>query len=309
MKKIILLGVFLVLIFKAVLSIATETATEKVFYWTKEGVSPFWRTPLRSEEDLKRLFSNNSFKEKLARQLEVANPKWNGWEVVKILEKKIKDGALEYITIAPRSEEAEFDWMLYGTNGKTGKTIWAGGYDLRGFIVNFTYQGENHEIFFANACVNVLKRKAKPEPPPGELKPSPPSSPPPKSEIQQPPVINNYYTYNYQPAPPPPPPPPQPTIVYSPPPPPQPTIVYNTPPPVYQYYELPPRYSTSHSPFFEVEINIPPLVFSYQKFYKKYYYHNCYHDYHYRHRHHHRPALHTRARTPAVRPPGVRTGN
>ena len=238
---------------------------EKIFYWNQEGTSPFWRTPLESAEDLKALFNNNAFKSKLERRLSEVEP-WNSWEVVRIIEQKVRNEEFEKITIAPRSEEAEFDWMLYGQKGRTGKTRWVGINNLKGYLISFDYRESYYEVLFVANCVNVLGRKKKIEMPPGKevvVQPLPAQPPP------QPPPVYNYNYYNYYTSPPPPPPPPPPVVYsYSPPPP---------PPPVYSYLSLP----------------LTSFIFSFEYRYRSSKTHH-YHDYH-----HHPipPRVRTRVRT------------
>jgi hypothetical protein len=152
----------------------TTHASESIFRWTREGTSPFWPAPLRTEEDLQALFNNPAFKSKLARGLQLAEPGWNGDEAVREIDAAVKTGNYRRITIAPNSPEAFFDWMLYGVaNQNTGPTVWAGDHYLNGYLIQFEYKG-HQEIMLANACVNVLKKsraKAPPEVPPGEYVP------------------------------------------------------------------------------------------------------------------------------------------
>ena len=142
--------------------------SERVFRWTREGTSPFWQTPLRSEQDLQALFNNSAFRSKLARGLQSAESGWNGDEAVRQIDAAVKTGNFQRITVTPSSPEASFDWMLYGvSNQNTGPTVWAGSHNLNGYLISFEYKGRQ-EILLGNACVNVLKRRSRTEAPPGE---------------------------------------------------------------------------------------------------------------------------------------------
>lgn len=166
----------------------------KVFNWTQEGVSPFWKKPVRSEEDLKDVFRDGNFLAKLAKRLPEKEPSWNGKEVVQLAQTAVLNGQAQKVTIDPRSEEAEFEWMLAGENWKSESdsiVIWNGKYPLIAFLVPINYRGENVNLFFGSFCVNVLKRSKKAELPLGEygVKPSPlkeEAPPAPKAEIAKP---------------------------------------------------------------------------------------------------------------------------
>lgn len=159
-KRRMIIGVMVGLIFSlAVPFLAKATDGDKVFHWTKEGVSPFWGKPLRSEADLKALFNDEAFKSKQRKNLKIVEPGWDTKEIVRLAEVAVMNGEAQRVTIAPGSSEAEFDWMLYGSSGKTAATLWNGGHNLSGFLVPIVYQGENIDLFYANACVNVLKKK------------------------------------------------------------------------------------------------------------------------------------------------------
>lgn len=202
-------------------------ASEKVFHWTKEGTSPFWKTPLRSEQDLKALFQNNAFKSKLAKRLQTKEPSWDGAEVVKLAENAVRNGEFERVVIQPRTEEAEFEWMLAGENWKSDDdaiVVWSGDHPLNAFLVPIVYEGEQVNLFFGNHCVNVLKKRRKAEKAPGEYG----KGLPPKAEYVPPKERAEVYHYHYWMSPPRCPPPPR---YYCPPPCPPPPPRCCPPPP------------------------------------------------------------------------------